>query len=165
VESSGTKLRDYLYDRELTKRKGNLLFCCLIEGVLSLQEKDWVVRSMWPNDIAVREEEGTVCFTNIVYMCEEYKEDNFCTAVPSPYSPMGMHEMNCLKSSDITTDHWAAGMIMLEVLIGSKIVLGLVEFNDIKWLLATIHNYIDPETHLMITWLMERSINFNPKTT
>jgi hypothetical protein len=90
VEITGTKLRDYLYDRVLTKRKGNLLFCCLIEGVLSLQEKDWVVRSMWPNEIAVREEEGTVIFTNIVYMCEEYKEDNFCTAVPSPYSPMGM---------------------------------------------------------------------------
>jgi hypothetical protein len=48
-----------------------------------------------------------------------------------------------LKSSDITTDHWAAGMIMLEVLVGSKIVLALDEYNDVKWLLATIHNYID----------------------
>ena len=46
VESSGTRLRDYLYDRELVKRKGNLLFCCLLEGVLSLQDKNWVVRSM-----------------------------------------------------------------------------------------------------------------------
>ena len=74
-----------------------------------------------------------------------------------------MQELNCLKSSDITTDHWAAGMIMLEVLVGSKIVLALDEYNDVKWLLATIHNYIDLQTHLMINWLMERSVNFDPK--
>ena len=80
-------------------------------------------------------------------MCEEYKEDNFCTTVPSPYSPLRMQEMNCLKSSDITADHWAAGMIMLEVLIGSKIVLVLDEFNDIKWLLSTMVHYFDLQTH------------------
>jgi hypothetical protein len=96
-------------------------------------------------------------------MCEENKEDNYFTAVPSPYSPTGMQELNFLKSSDIDTDHWAAGMIMLEILVGSKIVLALDNFNDIKWLLSTIHNYVDTQTHYMMKWLMERSINFDPR--
>jgi hypothetical protein len=163
VTATGTRLRDYLLDRKTIKQKGDLLFSVLLDGVMDLYDRGWVLRSMWPNDIVVQEEEGFVVFTNIVYMCEENKEDNYFTAVPSPYSPAGMPELNLLKSSDIDTNHWAAGIILLEILIGSKLVLGLESYNDIKWLLASIHNYIDTDTHLMLTWLLERSIDFDMK--
>ena len=57
-----------------------------------------------------------------------------------------MREMNGLKSSDLRADHWAAGVIILEILFVSKNVLALTEFDDFKLLTSSMVHYIDSST-------------------
>ena len=97
----------------------------------------------------------------MVHICEENKEDNFQSCIPAPYAPKEMEELRHLKSYDIKYDHWGVGIMVLELLLGTKMILGLDTYNDYKWLLATIYNYVDLQTHLMLTWLMEGTIKFN----
>ena len=60
VKTKGVKLREYFYDRDMLKNKANLVMSCLIDGAMNVYDMGWVMRSMQPSDVLVREEDGIV---------------------------------------------------------------------------------------------------------
>ena len=53
--------------------------------------------------------------------------------------------------------------MLLEILVGTKMILGLDSYNDYMHLLAAIGRYIDRSTHILLTWFLEKSVNCDPR--
>ena len=59
-----------------------------------------------------------------------------------------------VKSSETRADHWAFGIILLEILLGSRFVLALNEYGEFVELQDALEDYLHPEIYNAIIWLM-----------
>lgn len=148
-------MRDILNDREKLLDSCNEVVICLLDGLLQLDERNWVTRSMWPNDIYIIEDLGTVQYTNLMMMCEESTLDNFSNDAPNPYGMYNSIFRHDPPHARVFSDNFGVGIIMLEILVGTKIMLTRTDYLEIKTLLFHIKHFIDERTWKVIWHLLE----------
>lgn len=163
LKSNGTCLRSYLDDRQKVDDYADVLVSCLLDGLLKLQEKEWVTRCMWPSVINVLEDQATVQFTDLTLMCDVDTVDNWWTDSPIPYSLYFNKQRRTTEVSLEVSDWFAVGVILLEILVGSKIVLSLNVDVEVYSLHTAIQGFIDKETWRVIEALLYGKTTYDLK--
>jgi hypothetical protein len=92
-------------------------------------------------------------FTDTKSISPALVQDEDSGAAPCPYNSNYFFVLNSWRKSDPLRDHWSIGIMMLEILVGFKVVLSLTRYQPIKDLLEDIQEYTDKATWEMVNWL------------
>jgi hypothetical protein len=101
-------------------------------------------------------------FTHIEMMCEAGVEDRIVSISPDPYRSSRFKNFHYMGEADTDRDLWSVGVVLLEVLLGSKLVLAGSGFDDTTSLFWTIQGYLDKQTSLIMQWLLFREAEIDP---
>ena len=94
------------------------------------------MRSIQPQHIRVSEDLKFAMFTDLRRVRESYTEtDDFDVCKP-PYSALNTPQFMGLASTCVERDLWSIGAILLEILVGSRIVLTKDNVTNMRILLG-----------------------------
>jgi hypothetical protein len=85
---------------------------------------DMANRGVQPSTVAFREDLKYAMFTDIRRSCIFGEEADRVTPVSMPYSILGDHEFNYIKSSCNEWDKWAVGAMIFEIIVGTNLCTG-----------------------------------------
>ena len=68
-------------------------------------------------------------------MKEEKGLQSYC---PAPYSSDSFAQTNTYGLDDAHRDYWSVGMILLEILVGSELVLATKSYLDVRLLMELV---------------------------
>ena len=147
-------LRAVLNDRALVLKRGQQLFKSLILAVQGLQDRELLIRNIAPTYIRVSEDCSQVVFSNLARASTFEQETDLRSNIYAPYSSDRFSGHNRYSVDNRYRDFWCVGLILLEVLVGSELVLGINSCDDLNNLYLRIASYLDPETSKILTHLL-----------
>ena len=80
--------------------------------------------------------------------------DKLYSHMPVPYTS---DHFNCLHWMDKDShgrDYWSVGVVLLEILVGTKLVVNCRSFAEVKDLYTGIRDFIDEKTQHLLCWLL-----------
>jgi serine/threonine protein kinase len=156
VNTYPQNLRELMVDSSYLERKGNVVVRCLLQGLIDAHKKNLVIRNIHPAAVQINESLGTVMFADTKSVTTALNHDEDMGTAPSPYNSNCFYVLRSWSQANPLRDDWSVGIMMLEILVGYKVVLSLTKYLPIQDLLESIQDYIDKDTWEMVSWLLNK---------
>ena len=113
-----------------------------------------IARTLSPTTIFVDQLCESMIMTDITALAYHHEPVYYFPPVVMPYnnSKLGVNTFTRLTSPD--WDLWSIGMISLEIIVGSELVLLLTTQEDVESLITDIRPFIPTPTHLLLTEML-----------
>ena len=95
-------------------------------------------------------------FTDTRSVTKAMLHDEDRGTAPSPYNSNYFYHLRSWSCANPWRDHWSVGIMMLEFLVGYKVVLSLSKYLPIQDLLEDIKEYIDNATWAVVYYLLTK---------
>jgi hypothetical protein len=99
-----------------------------------------------------------IIFTNMNLLVRFYEHDDRECHVPRPYNSVSFHGLQHLLRVDPVRDHWAIGMIILELLVGSEFFKCKVSYNWVKQIYDAVKPILDQSFQDVLQFLCYHTI-------
>ena len=146
-------MRALLNDRANLKQNAQQLISALLTAYNELLMNGVASRSIQPSTVAFREDLKQAMFTDIRRASMYGEEPDRMTPVSLPYSILGDHDFDYIKSSCNEWDKWAVGVMILEILVGSNLCTWCSRWVMFKQLFDEIAMWLDEETAKLLNYL------------
>ena len=128
VNTYEQNLRELMADPGYLERNSNLVVRCLLQATHDAYKKKLAIRSIHPAAITINESLGTVMFTDMRSITKALVHDKDKGTAPTPYNSNSFYHLRSWSCADPWRDHWSMGILMLEILVGWKVVLSQSKF-------------------------------------
>ena len=134
--------------------RGHLLIQQLILMYAELKRAGVIARTLAPTTIFVDQLCESMIMTDITALAYHQEPVYYFPPVVMPYnnSKLGVNPFTMLTSPD--WDLWSIGMMSLEIIVGSELVLQLTTQEDVESLVQDIRPFIPTSTHLLLTEML-----------
>jgi len=147
-------LRDVLNDRALVLEQGQDLVKSLLVAYQGLEEKELIVRNIAPRYIRYSSDYGRAIFCDLRAASIDGKVEGLRAGIPAPYGSDKFEDCNRYGVDYCFRDHWCIGLILLEVFIGSELVLSMKTHKDFGRIFWVVYSYMDAETKKLLQHLL-----------
>jgi hypothetical protein len=113
-----------------------------------------VVRGIQPSMVFISVDAKEINFTDITSMTSENSDVVHKVKSSFPYSALHELDKDDDYASDRFLDMWSIGVIILEIICGSDIVLATGCFKHVRLLLDECTEHIDSSTHYLLDQLL-----------
>ena len=97
-----------------------------------LRKIDATLHTLEPKTIFISTQAAKLVVTDLFGVCFKGKRVLEQPALFMPYSNQALREHSLTQPHDQERDFWSVGMIILEILLGSELVLGLKTNAEVK---------------------------------
>ena len=143
-------LRDLLENRDTLEDKSTALVKSLLNAQRFMFKKDLCVRNIHPASISVTEQHDQVVFNDMLRVLIQSEWDEFPSLMMAPYAGRHYKENWWFLKKGHFGDRWSIGIIILEILIGSRFLLCLDSFKEIKLAFNCIKDQLDEDTRALL---------------
>jgi len=157
-------LRELLNDQARLIAHGNQVVSSLITAYLAAEEQGLVMRSIQPATVYFDRTLDHAMFVDLRSTCQVGDDVDFQGESHAPYCSERFFSRDWLKNSETERDMWSIGVLLLEILLGTKLVLAHEGFLNIKDLLETFEKCFDPQTLGILKWYLFIEAGVNSKT-
>jgi|APSaa5957512535_1039671.scaffolds.fasta_scaffold08534_3 serine/threonine protein kinase len=105
------------------EKDGFKLIKLLLEGLQELIKYDLTFRNICPTNIYITDDFEHLVFNDACHACKVNGDKDPCYFSYPPYNPSRYPEFKKFNYSSRIYDKWAIGIIILEILLGTKITL------------------------------------------
>ena len=109
--------------------RGQELVKLLLEAYMELEQSDVRIRSIQPSNTFVSKNYGKVTFADISGSCQRNTTASREVGVRAPYSSIGFINFRSIPDSSPFWDRWSIGIMILEIIVGSDILLENASFS------------------------------------
>ena len=150
VSSEKYSLRKMLANRGTMASRGARLVQQLILMYAEFKRAKVTARTLAPESIYVDERCEQLTPTDLTALAYHHEPVLYFPEVKLPYNnqKLGVNWMTRLDSPD--WDLWSVGVICLEIIVGSELVLLLKTYEDVEVLLADIRAFVPMATHNLL---------------
>ena len=105
-----------------------------------------VSRGINPDTIVFDANFTTLLFADIRSICVAESDDHGYVINEEPYDSVLLQRMNGLGNVDPRRDIWSVGVVLLEVIVGTRLIMDCQTFTDVSRLLKATKEFIDDAT-------------------
>jgi serine/threonine protein kinase len=129
---------------------GSKIIKLLLQGLRELKEHDIVVNNIQPSSIFLNAEYSELIFSDIKYMSKGLKKSYHSITTPAPYSGShgSMKEREAWESQ--TRDIYSIGIVILEILVGTEMVIMAKNPIILSKLIGDLEDYLDEQTMALL---------------
>jgi len=146
--------------RELIGRRfdmqvhGRRIILLLLRAFQQLRRASVAVRGIDPTSVRLSHNLENLMLSDIKATCLTTTEDKKRFFKNAPYSAKFMPEFSHLCMESEFWDQWSIGVIILEILLGTDLVLATNSFDDIASLFQDCSEFLDKATWTLIEALL-----------
>lgn len=140
-------LRALLNDRGRLPRQAGLLVSSILKAYLMLEKEELIVRNIMPGSIHFTSDLKLAMFSDIRKISQADGDSELETLLAVPYSGQGFGHITKLDKADSNRDLFQVFLCILEVFVGTKLVLYIRCPETLSLLLTTIKPYITTATY------------------
>ena len=112
------------------------------------------MRGITPSTISLSADYEKVRFTDVSVMCKKDEKATRLVASEAPYNAFRIDETFCMDESSVELDQWSVGVVILELLVGTDLVIVANSAQKLRDLLIHCGQYIDGQTHMLLSFLL-----------
>ena len=112
------------------------------------------MRTIQPSSTFFSDDFSFVVFTDLSAHCQMRSKQTRDVGIHAPYSSIGFLDLKDISSSSGFWDRWSIGIMILEIIIGTDLLLDHCTFFQVKELLENCRTYIDEETYNFLACMM-----------
>ena len=147
-------LRNLIGNQSEMQICGGRIVRMLLQALLELDRLDKHNRYLQPNTISLSRGFELLTFIDISNMCDSGSEADLNLVGIAPYSASRFREFDTVPKSVYDWDFWSVGVIILEILVGSQLILSCRDYDEIVSLMNGCKEYLDPQLHQLLQILM-----------
>ena len=141
------RLRDVIGHRSAMEKEGQAIIKNLLLGMLELRQFKMTLRDIQPANIAISADHRQLQFCSLDNIARHCKQQEQPYVGEMPYCCQNIWRLSSLLSpNDLLRDAWSIGIIILEVLVGTEVVIPLSSHEQIEKLMDCIEHYVDAPT-------------------
>jgi serine/threonine protein kinase len=126
--------------------RGQELVKLLLEAYMELEKSDVRIRSIQPSNTFVSNNYDKVTFADISASCQRNTTASREVGVIEPYSSIGFINFRSIPDSSPFWDRWSIGIMILEIIIGSDLLIENSTFKYLKEFWLDCYEYLDSDT-------------------
>lgn len=144
VTSNPLTLRSIIADRVKMQEFGPAIFRNLVKAFLDIQEAGISCRTIQPSSIRMKIGEWKPVFTDISSICGTGDKPLDDCRVSAPYTSERYTELAQYGNTEAFRDAYSVGVTLLEILVGTPLVVSNPEYEQVENLLDIVQDYLDP---------------------
>ena len=137
------RLRNVIQDSELMQKHGQQIVMLLLQALLDLEEQELVVRNICPSTTYLAEDYSKLMFADSRRICIESHSATAETDTRPPYSSSNMAQFIGFSHSSPEFDHWSTGIMILEIIVGTELVLANSTYQTTFEMIELCEEYLD----------------------
>ena len=141
-------------DREKMERFGSRVFINLLDGLAELSKLKIIHRYLSPSSIYVSEDYSRLKFFEFSNAIVKNCPNGIKRYDVMPYSLLESKEVSDNHRKTLQCDFWSVGVVMLEIVVGHKMVQNIMRVSDIERVMSSIEEYIAKEVFELIDDLL-----------
>ena len=126
--------------------RGQELVKLLLEAYMELEKSDVRIRSIQPSNTFVSKNYDKVTFADISASCQRNTTASREVGVHEPYSSIGFYYFSTIASSSPFWDRWSIGIMILEIIVGTDLLLEQTTYGELEKFLLNCKDYFDVDT-------------------
>jgi hypothetical protein len=134
----------------------------LLDAYIELEKSDVRLRSIQPSSTFYSTKLDKVVFSDISASCQRNSTASRKVEVRAPYSSIGFFQFNTKPSSSPFWDRWSIGIMILEIIVGTDLLLEHTTYSELEKFLADCMDYLDVETFEFLNCMLFSKVNFHP---
>ena len=146
VSTLPVQLRKVIGNRACMEKFGATLIKTLIQGYLTMKESKTAMRGLQPTTIYISEDATQAHFVDLLSMTSWYVKPKHQIRSSQPYSFADEFAGHKWTKSTPLLDMYSLGVIILEILAGTEVVLSCREREDVIELILECKEHIDEDT-------------------
>lgn len=112
------------------------------------------MRDIEPATIALSESYDAMNFIGLSSLAVREKPRDVLPHLHLPYCPARLHVFKRIGSKNFTLDNWSIGMVLLEILVGTEIVIMIKGTDCVEDILDILERYLDWGTLKLLEYLL-----------
>ena len=154
VTTNPITLRSIIGKRHIMLKRGQAIITSLLRGLKELRGPRYVVRSIQPSSITLTDQDFDLKFSDISQMCIDEEERTREVGSFSPYNGLKVDEEEYLDNASPELDYWSVGVVILEILAGTELVITATSASKIRDLLRLCEQHLDSSTVSLLKHLL-----------
>jgi hypothetical protein len=142
-------------------KHGQRLVKSLLVALLGLDEQGIIIRNIAPQVIWYSSDYGQAVFCDFREASLEGEVKGLIASIPAPYGFDKFQDHNRYGVDFEYRDIWCIGMILLEIFVGSELVLAITSHEDFGKLFWVVVNYLDDATNKLLLNLLFGMVDGN----
>ena len=142
---------------------GATLFKTLLNSYTLLKESGYVLSSMQPSNVYITQDAKELQFTDLLSMTKREEKAMHSIRCEQPYCCFDDFTEYKMARSDPMLDMHALCMILLEILVGTDVILSCGCWENVEDLITVCEDYIDVDTAKLLHDLCKHSSDKNLK--
>ena len=148
-------LRTIIGNRAKMEKHGQKIVIRLIEALKELVDDDFFIRRIQPHSIRLDENFKNLVFCDLRNAITRGELGTCTYGFFEPYNCSLEYELSRDKKDDVVWDMYAIGAVILEIIVGTEIIIMIKSYADMKKLVNLCANYIDEETVKVLKSLLQ----------
>ena len=120
-----------------------------------------LLKGSGPRPKLIKEQLLVAMSTDIRLLQSEGVEDCYVSRSPLPYCFRLARNIGYTDCLFIEAEHYAVGMMLFEILLGTKMVLTMPQITLTRFMLDNLRDYLDADTHILLDWLFHPGVEFD----
>ena len=125
----------------------------LLMGLVTLKEQGLVVQNLQPSTIFINYDGTLLNFADITQICQDEDPQPYPQEIHLPYRYSFIRHHHYQHEALFVKDRYSLGMIILEILLGSELVLAAQTEELVEKLLDDCSTYLDGATQALLWFL------------
>ena len=126
----------------------------LLDGMLTLKEKQLVLQNIQPSTIFISRDGTELTFADISYAKKEGQQQPKVEMLHSPYAYDLVQIHKFSTEANTVKDMYSVGIIILEILVGTDLILAAHCEQQIDFLLQNCSEYLGPSSAALLQHLI-----------
>lgn len=145
-------LRSLLNNRATLPSKAKKIVRAILRAYQVLDDEELILRNIQPSSIYFTTDLKHVMFGDIRKISFADENDDLSSSLERPYNAFGFQHVSWLKHSDPIRDLFSVFLCILEVYVGTELVLNIASSQELALLLSVAKYYISKETFELLNW-------------
>jgi hypothetical protein len=143
-------LRSLLNDRASLEDRATKVVKLLLSSQQMMFKKNISLRQIQPSAVSFSEDLGDMVYGDLSRVMFDSFDDDLRGQMPAPYEASHYGENAWMADNGPFCDRWSTGVVLLEILAGSKFVMNLASFEEIEAVFSGIKRVLDPDTAALL---------------
>ena len=154
IHNPKVPLRHIIGMRQEMEQHGQKIIQKLLESSLLLLQDAFYLRRIQPSTIMLNEDYTELVFADIRNAITKQDKNSETEDFFFPYDAGALWEFHKVQQDCPMWDEWSIGITILEIIIGTELVVMCTNYPDVKLLVETCSEYIDKDTCKVIKLLL-----------
>ena len=147
-------LRTVISDRSMMLKIGANVVMELIKGLLTMRKWALVVQNIQPTTIFINYDGTELQFGDVTHITKEMEKETIKEVLHLPYRYSFIKHHAFKDQASLIKDRHSVGIIMLEILVGTELVMAAILESQVEDIVDDCYQYLDPATAKVLRYLI-----------